>query len=278
MLLSVLVPFLWWAAGLVVTILFTVIVLYFSWGINPLETLISVLLGFLFAFVAIQSAGESNINPVGSIAKTSQIILAALPPHNVTGDQLTTKQTINLAAGLVSAASAHQSTDMVGDLKTGHLVGASPRAQFLAQLAGSVFSIFTGFSFWLLFASAYPCIIDDQISQCEFSLQAVTAWQAVAQALTTSNTVPQSAIICALVVSVFVVLFVITTENFIPKDYHGYVLNWNLVGVALINTDQGIILALFLGALASYLWKRSHPDNHKMYLYSVASGFIAGEG
>lgn len=252
--------------------------LYFAWDIGVGESLLAIFLGFAFAFIGIQSAGETDINPTGSIAKSSQIVLAALPPHGVTGNELQIKQTINLAAGLVSAASAHQSTDMVGDLKTGHLLGASPRAQFLAQLFGSIFSVATGFGFWMLFALAYPCITDSTIKNCEFPLQAVTAWQAITQALTTSNAIPYSALVSALSIGAFVVVFVVVKNNWIPKQYHNYLINWNAVGVAFVNNDQGLIISLFLGSLVSVIWQKRWPENFEMYMFAVASGLIAGEG
>lgn len=43
---------------------------------------------------------------------------------------------------LAYRARAYRAGDLMQDLKTGHLVGASPRAQFYGQLIGSTFSIF----------------------------------------------------------------------------------------------------------------------------------------
>jgi len=238
---------------------------------------------FIFAFIGIQSAGETDINPTGAIAKSSQIVLAALPPVNpTTRPELMQKQTVNLAAGLVAAASAHQSTDMVGDLKTGHLLRASPRAQFIAQFFGSLFSIISGLMFWLLFSSAYKCITDETMdgeeNGCPFSLQAVVAWQGVTMALTTSNAIPTSALITALAIGAFVVSYVVFKNSCIPRKYHEYLPNMNAMGVALVNTDQGLIVALFAGSLWGLLWERKWPANYEMYMFAVAAGLIAGEG
>jgi uncharacterized oligopeptide transporter (OPT) family protein len=70
---------------------------------------------------------------------------------------------------------------MVGDLKTGHLIGASPSAQFWAQLVGSI----AGFAFapalYLLFTKAYPCIYVAELQgqNCPFAAPSVAAWKAV---------------------------------------------------------------------------------------------------
>lgn len=45
--------------------------------------------------------------------------------------------------------------DLMQDLKTGHLIGASPRAQFYAQLIGSTFSIFVTTTAYNVYTKAY---------------------------------------------------------------------------------------------------------------------------
>ena len=55
------------------------------------------------------------------------------------------------------AARCTQAGDLMQDLKTGHLLGASPRAQFFAQLIGSTASIFVTVAAFNLYATAYGC-------------------------------------------------------------------------------------------------------------------------
>ena len=47
---------------------------------------------------------------------------------------------INLMSANITAGAATSSADLLTDLKSGYLLGANPRKQFLAQFAG----IFTG--------------------------------------------------------------------------------------------------------------------------------------
>jgi uncharacterized oligopeptide transporter (OPT) family protein len=44
---------------------------------------------------------------------------------------------------------------MMQDLKTGHLLRASPRAQFIGQLVGSFFSVFVAVGAFELYSNAY---------------------------------------------------------------------------------------------------------------------------
>lgn len=82
--------------------------MYIQFDVPIGETLLAVLLGFILAFISIQSAAETDINPTGTVAKVSQVVLAAIPEENIAK-----KQTTNLASGLIVAAAASQSCDMV---------------------------------------------------------------------------------------------------------------------------------------------------------------------
>ncbi|KIJ51053.1 hypothetical protein M422DRAFT_124527, partial [Sphaerobolus stellatus SS14] len=62
----------------------------------------------------------------------------------------------NIIAGGVAEAGAQQSGDLMQDLKTGHLVGASPRAQFYGQLLGSALSVIVTTTAYSLYQRAYP--------------------------------------------------------------------------------------------------------------------------
>lgn len=110
---------------------------------------LAVLLALLLAILGVRALGETDLNPVSGIGKISQLIFALLIPSSTatppTGPHNTIKHPgsilINLIAGAVTEAGAQQAGDLMQDLKTGHLVGASPRSQFVAQVVGSLWSI-----------------------------------------------------------------------------------------------------------------------------------------
>jgi uncharacterized oligopeptide transporter (OPT) family protein len=91
--------------------------------------------------------------------------------------------TVNLAAGAVAAGAAGQSTDMLNDLRTGYLLRASARAQFLAQLVGSAASVGTSVALFVLFARAAPCILTGA-SPCAYGAPVSVILQADERALT----------------------------------------------------------------------------------------------
>ncbi|KAJ3106704.1 hypothetical protein HDU96_008141 [Phlyctochytrium bullatum] len=80
--------------------------------------------------------------------------------------------------------------DMVGDLKTGYLLNATPKAQFYAQILCSALSIVMTAPLFVLFTKAYPCVMyPAEIDKCTFQTPSVAAWLAVATVLT-GNTTP----------------------------------------------------------------------------------------
>ena len=92
----------------------------------------------------------------------------------------------NIIAGSLAAGVAAQATDMVGDLKTGHLLRAKPKNQFAAQLFGATIAIFLTAGLFVLFTTASPCIITGD-TPCAYGAPSISAWAAVAYAVTASD-------------------------------------------------------------------------------------------
>jgi uncharacterized oligopeptide transporter (OPT) family protein len=81
-----------------------------------------------------------------SIGKVSQLLFAAISPGQILP---------NILAGAMSEAGAQQAGDLMQDLKTGHLLGCSPRSQFIGQLVGSLASVFVTVASYKLYTTAY---------------------------------------------------------------------------------------------------------------------------
>jgi uncharacterized oligopeptide transporter (OPT) family protein len=99
-----------------------------SFGISVWETVIAVALSFWLALVACRVTGETDTTPVGAMGKVTQLTFGALSPGNVN---------VNLMSANITAGAATSSADLLTDLKSGYLLGANPRQQFLASSLAS---------------------------------------------------------------------------------------------------------------------------------------------
>ena len=93
-------------------------------GILWYETLVAIALSAVLAAVAARSLGETDINPMGGVGKVTQLVFGGISPG-----QMAT----NLMSAGITNGGAAQAGDMMQDLKTGYLLGASPRKQFGAS-------------------------------------------------------------------------------------------------------------------------------------------------
>src|SRR3974390_3326354 len=88
---------------------------------------LAMVMSFFLALVACRVTGETDTTPVGSMGQLTQMTVGALHPGSAT--------TTLMSANVVSSA-AISSADLLTDLKSGYLLGANPRKQFLAQFSG----------------------------------------------------------------------------------------------------------------------------------------------
>ena len=63
------VPTLWWTTGLAASTIMCIAILAKLFSMNVGEALLSLILGFLFSFIGVQSAGTTDVNPVSTVAK-----------------------------------------------------------------------------------------------------------------------------------------------------------------------------------------------------------------
>ncbi|KXS18282.1 OPT superfamily oligopeptide transporter [Gonapodya prolifera JEL478] len=266
------VPFAWWGSGLLVSLISTCFIMGFQFGIPAYQSILAVIFAFFLSIVGIFAAGQTDINPISTLAKVVQLVFARMPASS-----LQDLQRSNLLCAAVTSSSANQSVDMIGDLKTGHLIGASPRSQFLAQLVGSFFAVIMNVSLFTLFAKAYPCITN-VMDTCEFGLSPILSWQNVTVLLTQNPFIPLSSVATAIVCAVLAVIYVFVTSNYIPDEYYPYLPNLNAVGLGFIVPQPSTPLAMAFAVIVKLLWQRYHKSSSDNLCTAVAAGALAGVG
>ena len=133
------------------------------------QSAVAVLLSFFLALVACRVTGETDTTPIGAMGKVTQLFFGAIHPGNTT---------VNLMSANITSGSAIAAADLLTDLKSGYLLGANPRKQFLAQFAG----IFVG---TLVTVLSFRVMVPDAsvLGHDKFPAPSAQAWAAVAQAL-----------------------------------------------------------------------------------------------
>ncbi|KAI0633640.1 OPT oligopeptide transporter [Trametes polyzona] len=272
------VPTLWWTLGLAASTIMCCAILATMFNMNVGEAILSLILGFVFSFIGVQSAGTTDVNPVTAVAKASQLVFGGISKG--AGLAQSPAQTVNLTAGIIAAGSAAQSTDMTGDLKTGYLLRAKPRNQFVAQLCGAVVAMFLNVGLFILFTTASTCILDPNVDEhCPYGAPSVSAWVAVAVAVTSPKLpIPSSSGFTAIGLGIFVLIAVVAKHLWVPKRYWQYIPNWNAVGLAFVAPQIPFSIAMAIGSVFNYLWMKRNPKGFDMYMFAVAAGMLAGEG
>jgi uncharacterized oligopeptide transporter (OPT) family protein len=255
------VPPAWSLVGVPLVGVVCVALAWAFFGVRPWMGLVAVAASVLMAAVAARAAGETDLVPNGPLGKVTQLIFGLIAPGNVTA---------NLMAANITSGSAAHAAEILTDLKTGHLVGASPRAQLVAQLCGiAVGSLCCVPAYFLLTASA-------KLGSPELPAPAALPWRAMAEFLVKgAGSLPPYAaaasIACALLGVVLAILdeAVPAVKRFTP--------NASALGLALVIDPQDS-LSIFAGALAAWVLARRRNDWREYKAVSMATGFIAGEG
>lgn len=269
-----------WGPLLLISVIACCIVLGIQFDMPVGMSLLSVFLAFFFTILAVQCAGVTDITPLTAASKASQIVLGGATKGEHW--QSAHAQRLNLLGGSLASMGANQASDLTGDFRVGFLLRTAPDQQWYAQGLGTIVAVFLAPAMFMLFAKAYPCIIDDDAETCPFSAPSVAAWKAVAVAMTDETfPVPTSSGIFAIVFSIFGALMTIIRHvGYTGKwaKYRVYHPNMMCIGLAFVLPQTQYGTAMCFGAIPSYYWAKRNPEHFDIYGFAVAAGLIAGEG
>ncbi len=255
------VPSSWFLILLAVSGLGCMGVLYFTFGTKWWMGLIAVASTFLLAIVACRATGETDTTPIGAMGKITQLTFGVLAPADIS---------TNLMTASVTAGAAGTSADLLTSLKTGYVLGANPRKQFLSQLVG----IFAGLvvvvpAFYILVPSA------DVLGTDKWPAPSAQVWAAVAKLLANGFSALHPTARWGLLVGALLGILIPTLERLFPK-VHKYIPSAMGLGLAFVIPFFNA-LSMFIGAAITTFLEKKKPEVADKYVVTVASGFIAGE-
>ena len=223
--------------------------------------IVAVLATFFLVVVAARAAGETDITPVGPLSKITQLTFGAISPGNIT----TNLMTANITAGATSHAA-----DLLQDLKSGYLLGANPRQQFLAQF----FGVLAG---GLVVVPVYFILIPDVslLATEKWPAPAALVWRGVAELLAKGVGSLHETARIGIVVGAVLGIVLPLLEMALPR-WKKYIPSPTGLGLAFtINGFNAI--SFFIGACLAAGFKRARPKLAATYTVPVSSGIIAGE-
>ncbi len=227
-------PASWFIGGQIVGVVGLAWLGHLTLGMPYWQTAVAVLLSFALALVACRVTGETDMSA------------------NVT------------------AAAASSSADLLTDLKSGYLLGAHPRKQFIAQFAGIfVGTLVTVLSFRLLVPDA------SVLGSDQFPAPAAQTWRAVALALSHGVRSLGPVKTWSIAIGGLVGIVLAVLPRIFPKHQH---LIPSPAGVGLAWTFHWYYgLLFFIGGLLSWWTAKKYPKWSEEFTFPVASGWIAGE-
>ncbi|MGB5464526.1 MAG: OPT family oligopeptide transporter [Sedimenticolaceae bacterium] len=246
--------------GLAAASALVVIAQVWIFDIHWLIATLAVPIAFLLAMVASRVVGETGIPPIGAIGKVSQLTTGVTAPGETTA---------NLIGANVAGGAAGQSADLLNDLKVGHMIGAPPQPQIVAQF----FGILTGS---LVGSAVYLHLIPDPAGMLitdEWPAPAVATWKVVAESLSGGLTaIPTSALWAITLGGVCGAAGAWLQHYRAPR----WLPNMPALGLAMV-IPASIAITMFLGSLIARLLERFRPSLAQRFTIAAASGLIAGE-
>ena len=155
------------------------------------------------------------------------------------------------------------------DLKSGYLLGAHPRKQFLAQFSG----VFLG---TLVTVGVFKLLVPDAsvLGSTQFPAPAAQTWRAVAEAMADiSKLHPIKLWSVAIGGTIGLILPLLSMA--LPR-IAVYIPSPAAMGLAWTFPFYNS-LYFFIGGLIAWWLEKRHPKLHEQYTFPVASGWIAGE-
>jgi uncharacterized oligopeptide transporter (OPT) family protein len=257
------VPRSWWLAGVMVLAPASVALAHVGFGVPVLHAVLAVALSFLLCIIACRIVGETDVSSPDTLGAVTQLTSSVLQPRSPVVGLVTAGVTVNTTS---SAA------DLLSDLKTGHLLGAHPRRQFIAQLLGSAVGA-------AVMVPLFYLLVPDREALGGERFPAWGATTAVKMAEVFSGGLSGLApsLSLAVVQAALAAALLTLAGHMLPERARGWVPSPVGVGLGCL-LPPVYSIGFFIGGCAAAVVQRRRPAAMEERLLPLATGLIAGEG
>lgn len=253
----------WFIAGMIVALVASVTLQVVLFEIIWWAAATGVALSFVLAVVASRVSGETNITPVGAMGKVTQLFFGVIVPKSAAA---------NLMAANVTGGAASQCADLMHDFKCGWLLGASPRKQFIAQIAGALAGSIVGSLFYLILI---PNPAEMLLTE-EWPAPAVAAWKAVAELFMVGiEALPPGTPLAMLVAGIAGVILPVL-DRVLPKRWRWLVPSAASFGLAFV-VHAKYAVSMFIGATIAWILSRLFPKWSTRFVVTICAGIVVGD-
>ena len=244
-------PLWWFVAGFGVLSPIMVGLMWHLFGIPLWAGLLAIPLSLAVGVIAARVTGP-----------LTQLVFGVVLPANLTA---------NIMSANVTTGVGLHAADLLGDLKTGHLLGASPRQQVYAQLLGLLVGA-------LVLVPAFNLLVPtaDVLGSEEFPAPSVLVWASVSRALTQGLEGLSPTVRWAIALGGALGVALPVLETFVPARWRRWIPSPSGLGIAMV-TPGSFSLAMFAGAAVAALVRWRWPRFGQAGLVPIASGLVAGE-
>ena len=233
-----------------------------GWGVATL----GIVLTFILAIVAARVSGETGLTPIGAMGKITQLTFGVIASGQVS---------TNLMAANVTGGAASQCGDLLHDLKTGLMIGASPRQQIYAQLAGVIAGALCGSYAYLLLVGDFNQL-QHMWHDPEWAMPAVVQWKAVAELFQQGvKSLPNGAG-AAMIWGGTAGMLLAGLEKILPAKWSMWIPSPTAVGLAFV-IPAYYSVSMALGGIIAWVSSRLIPQWSNKFLTILAAGLIAGD-
>jgi OPT family oligopeptide transporter len=252
----------WFPAGFVALGPVVVILMMWLFQIPWWAGLVAVPLAVVMGFVAARVTGETDVTPTKALGPVTQLVYGVITPGNLSG---------NIMSANVTGGIGLHAADLLTTLKTGWVLGASPRVQFYAQL----FGVFAGAA---VVVPAFNLLIPDPtvLGSDAWPAPSCVVWAGVSRAFAGGVGALDALARTGIIVGALLGVALSLMERFAPKPLRAWVPSPSGLGIAMVVPGSNSI-AMFGGALIAHLMQQRRPALAQRFVVPVASGLIAGE-
>lgn len=227
-------------------------------GLSLLQALATLALVVPLCAVCARGAGQVDVAPVGSMGHAAQLASGTFFPG---------PSAVNVAAGGVVAGAAAHTGVSLWSLKAGHLLGAAPQRQLLAQLLGVLVGSVVAVPAYLLLVQAHG------LASEALTVPSAQPIRVLAELSTRggSGLPPYALLAAGIGFGLGVVLALAARgklERFLPSPV--------AMGIGFILPASAAV-TIALGGLLASVARRVRPQWTEQYLPAVGAGTITGE-